>query len=133
MKALLLIISLLISGQVSAFSNALSVDRALTKNLLLSFPNEQKITPKDSDFNVVNYVLMSNDEGQRWAVVTLKNTASGSRSFEQNQLLALFANGTRRAPLEYKLNFEGDETQSITLSFGDDKFPILSIYSSQDL
>jgi len=66
-------------------------------------------------------------------VITLTNTSSGNRMLEHNHLMALFADGKRRNPLEYKLHFEGNETQSITVSFGESKFPILSLYSSQDL
>lgn len=129
MKSLFLS-SLLIATSVTAQESALTIDRAVTKNLQLSFPNDNNVKPKTSDFDVVNYVLMSNEEGERWAVVTLRNTASGSRSFEQGHLMALFANGSRRTPQEFKLNFSGDEVQSMTLNFGENNFPILAIYAS---
>lgn len=108
----------------------LTVDRSIPSNLNLSFPNEDKINPKESDFEIVNYVLMSSEEGARWSVLTIKNTASGSRTLEEQHLMALFANGVRRSPLELALNFKGNETQSITVSFGSHKFPILTIYSN---
>ena len=110
----------------------LNVDRALSPNIHLSFANDDDIEPKDSDFAILNYVLMSNEVGQRYAVITLVNTSSGHRSLEQDHLIALFADGTRRAPTAEKLNFKGNEIQSITVSFGASKFPILAVFSSND-
>ncbi len=113
-------------------SEVLSVDRSVSRNIKLSFPNDRNITPKLSDFEINNYVLMSNEEGERWAVITITNLSSGNRMLEEQHLLALFANGDRRSPLEYKLRFAGNETQSFTVSFGESKFPILLIYSSNE-
>lgn len=114
-------------------SDTLIVDRAVSQTLDFSFPNDHNIKPKESDFEVLNYVLMSNETGERWSIVTLRNTSSGSRTFEQHHLMALSANGNRWSPSEHKLNFEGNETQSITVFFGEHKFPILNVYTSNSL
>jgi hypothetical protein len=108
----------------------LTVDRTVSKNIQLSFPNDNNIKPKKGDFEIINYVLMSNEVGERWSVITLTNLSSGNREFAHDHLIGLFADGSRKNPLKYKLNFKGQETQSITVSFGEHKFPILSIYSS---
>jgi hypothetical protein len=105
----------------------LNVDRVISNNIELAFPNDKGIKAKSSEFKLVNYVTMSNDLGERWAVLTITNTSSGNRMLEQDHLLGLFADGERKAPLELKLSFEGHETQSTTVSFGESKFPILSI------
>jgi hypothetical protein len=99
-------------------------------NLELAFPNDSNVKPETSAFELVNYVLMSNESGERWAVITLRNSSSGSRVLNQKHLMALFANGRRKSPRELKFNFEAQETQSITVSFGTSKFPILSISSA---
>jgi hypothetical protein len=109
---------------------ALTIDRAITSKLLLSFANDKNIQPKASEFDVTNYVLMSNASGERWAVVTLTNMASGARVFEHQQLMALFADGQRTSAGEFKLNFSANETQSFTLAFGENKFPILALYAN---
>ena len=114
-------------------TEVLSVDRSVSKSINLSFPNDSNIYPKEGDFEIVNYVLMSNELGERWSVITLSNLSSGNRSLEHDHLMALFADGSRISPLEFKLNFNGNETQSITVPFGEHKFPILGIYSSNDL
>ncbi|PKG80915.1 hypothetical protein CXF85_21175 [Colwellia sp. 75C3] len=111
----------------------LTVDRSISKSIQLSFPNDINIKPKKGDFEIINYVLMSNEIGERWSVVTLTNLSSGNREFSHDHLIALFADGSRISPLQYKLNFKGQETQSITVSFGVHKFPILSIYSSNEI
>nr|WP_306272389.1 hypothetical protein [Pseudoalteromonas carrageenovora] len=110
----------------------MNVDRAIPNSMHLSFPNDNNITPKKSDFSILNYVLMSNEEGERWAVITLTNLASGKRELNQEHLLALFADGSRLTPSDFKLGFNGDQTQSVTVSFAEHKFPILSVYSSND-
>lgn len=108
-------------------TEALTIDRSVLSNLELAFPNDKNVKPQSSAFELINYVLMSNESGERWAVITLKNSSSGNRVLEHKHLMALFANGKRKNPLALKLNFEAEETQSITVSFGSSKFPILSI------
>ncbi len=107
----------------------LSIDRVIPNNFDLVFPNESNIQPEQSDFSVNNFVLMSNDSGERWAVVTLTNMASGQRSLTNKHLMAIVANGQRIAPLEFLQSFRADETLSLTISFGESKFPLLSVYS----
>ena len=128
----LLFLLILCANVFAAQNNVLNVDRAIPNSMQLSFPNDNNITPKKSDFSIVNYVLMSNEEGERWAVITLTNLASGKRELNQDHLLALFADGSRLTPSEFKLGFNGNQTQSVTVSFAEHKFPILSVYSSND-
>jgi hypothetical protein len=105
----------------------LTVDRVIPSNIGLSFPNDNNTKPKLGDFKLIHYVVMSNDIGERWAVITLNNTSTGTRTLVSDHLIALFANGERTKPSEFRLSFGGEETQSITVSFGKNKFPILSI------
>jgi len=132
LKSLILLMFLALSLEAYD-AEVLIVERTVSKNIDLSFPNDENLKPKTGDFKVVNYVLMGSEAGERWSVVTLTNTSSGNRMFDQDQLMALFADGIRQNPLEYRLHFKGNETQSITVSFGNHKFPILSIYTSSDL
>ncbi|CAM2893186.1 hypothetical protein [Pseudoalteromonas distincta] len=136
-KALVLIF-IVFSSAVAAntshtLNSVLNVDRAIPSSIHLSFPNDNNIMPKKSDFTILNYVLMSNNEGERWAVITLNNLSSGNRELNQDHILALFADGSRLTPIEFKLGFKGSETQSVTVTFAEHKFPILSVYSSNDL
>jgi len=114
---------------VASESEVLTIDRTVSKNLNLSFPNERNVHPAKSDFEIVNYVLMSSESGERWITITLKNLASGTRTLEREHIMALFANGKRRSPRGYELNFKGHEIQTFIVSFGESKFPILAVYT----
>ena len=129
-KAWILMLVILSSSVLANTENVINVDRAIPNSLHLAFPNDANITPKKGDFNVLNYILMSNNEGERWAVITLTNLSTGNRELNEDHLLALFADGTRLPPQPFKLSFKGNETQSVTVSFAEYKFPILSVYSS---
>ena len=128
LKFIMLTIGLLSSGMAMAVDDVLTVDRSVSGSFQSSFPNENNIQPDISDFKVLNSVLMSNEAGERWAVITVENLASGQRTLNQNQLMALFANGERLTPHIFKRRFLANEILSITLTFGEHKFPILEIY-----
>jgi hypothetical protein len=128
--AVLVFITFLTNANENA---VLNIDRSVSKNAEFSFPNNKNVKPKQSDFELINYVIMSNELGERWAVLTLTNTSSGNRMLEQANIMATFADGKRQTPLDFKLNFEGKETQSITVSFGKSKFPILSIIAETEI
>lgn len=111
--------------------DALSIDKAITQDIDFQFPNDNNINPDVSDFEIINYVTMSNEQGTRKATVTLHNSSSGNRIFVSKQIMALFANGDRLSPIEKKVTFKGKETQTITLHFGKHNYPILSVYTRQ--
>ena len=130
MNRFLLTVMMLCSfSGLAVAQDVLTVDRSVSGDVETVFENEKDIEPHHSDFKVVNYVLMSSEGGARWAVITLNNTSTGSRIFQENQLLALFANGERHPPLKYSRTFNGLETVSLTLAFGVNVFPILEIYT----
>ncbi len=136
LKKIVVLSLLTISSQTGLASNyaeddALSIDKAITSDIDFQFPNDNNIYPDTSDFKIVNYVTMSNEQGARRVTVTLLNTSSGNRIFVSKQIMALFANGDRLSPVERKVTFKGKETQTITLSFGTHHYPILSVYTRQ--
>lgn len=112
-----------------AADDVISVDRAIPYSSELAFPNEQNLAPEISDFSVNNVTLMSNDAGERWAVLTITNDASGRRTIQHKHLMGLVANGERVHPAEFSQSFNGGETLSLTVYFGESKFPLLSVYS----
>ncbi|BAJ01271.1 hypothetical protein [Shewanella violacea] len=112
-------------------SDVFSVDRIVSNDVELKFTNDGDIQPKISEFIVVNYVLMSNEKGDRRAVVTLENQSSGSRIFKSDQVMALMGDGRRLSPHTYKQKFKRGESISMTLLFGNNKSPILQIYTRQ--
>lgn len=119
------------AGDNQTDNDALSIDKAITQDIDFQFPNDNNIYPDISDFEIINYVTMSNEQGVRKATVTLHNSSTGNRIFVSKQIMALFANGDRLSPIERKITFKGKEAQTVTLHFGNHNYPILSIYTRQ--
>lgn len=44
-------------------SEVLNIDRAISQGVNFSFPNTKNIEPKQNNFELINYVIMSNDLG----------------------------------------------------------------------
>lgn len=119
----------LVSVTALADNEALSIETRLPAGFELAFPNESNTQPEISDFTIVNFVPMSNEEGERWVVITVTNTASGRRTLNQNHLMALVADGSRIHPQELSQSILANETLSIVINFGISKFPLLNVYS----
>lgn len=113
-------------------NEALSVETPLPSNLQLAFPNESNIQPEESPFVVESVVPMSNELGERWAVVTLRNSVSGRRTLNHKHLMALVADGTRLHPEPFTQSFLANESLSIVVNFGLRKFPLLDVYSREE-
>lgn len=114
------------------YNDVLTIDRSVINSSQLQFPNDKKIYPNRSDFEVINYVLMSSPIGERWATVTLRNNADGKREFNNRMVMALFANGKRKKPQFHKYSFDGNEILTVSLNFGVSKFPLLEVYTRHD-
>ena len=132
LRLLYIFILMLFSQGLAAEDTVLSIDREVSGDIPAFFPNENDVAPTEGDFEIVDYVLMSSELGERWAVVTLENMSAGKRLFESEHIHALFANGKRRAPHEFTHSFKGKEVVSVTLQFGISKFPILEIYTRNE-
>ena len=122
---------ILFACSFGAYANedVLSVDTIVSNSFDLVFPNESNIQQEQSDFKVNNFILMSNEAGERWVVVTMSNTSSGRRSLTHKHLMAIVADGQRIAPIEFIQSFKANETLTLTINFGMSKFPLLSVYS----
>lgn len=112
-----------------AADDTLSIDKMVPQTEVFAFANDANVQPELGDFEVNNTVLMSNEKGERFAVVTISNLASGRRTITEKHLLALLANGTRIAPEAFQQPMLGQQTLSLTVAFGEHKFPILQVYS----
>ncbi|GAA4348691.1 hypothetical protein [Kangiella taiwanensis] len=132
MPIVLTITSLLIASALDANNyerDALTIDKSVNQDLEFQFPNDNSVYPEISDFEVVNYVTMSNEYGERKVTITLHNTSTGNRIFVSDQVMALYANGERVTPYQEKVSFKGKETQTLTLTFNSSKYPILKVYT----
>ena len=127
---------LLISASFISFSKAepesvessvLTPDETIIGSELIEFPNESRIYPNISDFKLLSSIKMSNLKGERWATITVRNEAHGKRTLTQDHILALFADGSRNFPLSFEQEFKSQQTISLLVNFGVNKFPILKI------
>ena len=88
---------------------------------------EKDIVPKRNDFEILEYALMSSNQGHRYALVTIKNTSSGYRKMKKEHLVAILANCKRVYPMSFELSFEGNEVITKEVNFGLNGFPIIKV------
>lgn len=113
-------------------SRALTFEPTPYQNSELFCENDNDILPEKNDFELVHYSIMSSEEGERYAFITLHNTSSGQRLFNQNQLLAVLGDCSRKHPFDIEKKFVGDETISLQVKFGFSRFPILKLITTRD-
>jgi len=109
--------------------DVINIDPGLPAFNKYPFQEINILEPNKSDFSILNQIFMSNANGERWATITLKNLSSGQRIFSTNQLIAVFADGTRSYPEHIELKLSGNEVSTFVFYFGKHKFPILYIYT----
>lgn len=105
----------------------LTIDEPIPDAVNLEFSNVSKLLPKISEFTVLSSILMSNISGERWATVTIKNASQYQRLLDNEHIVAIFANGEKRNPIQAKHKFSGQEEITMVINFGKNKFPILRV------
>lgn len=70
---------------------------------------------------------MSNALGERWALVTVKNTSSSAHVLNNEHIAASFANGTKHFAVNLEERIFGGMTRSLAVFFGQSDFPVLRI------
>lgn len=93
----------------------------------LHFQDEDKIKPGPSVFEIVDKYYMSNGLGERWAVMTIKNTSAGKRLLKNDNIVATYANGDQSYAQNLDETLDGNEIVTKAVLFGMHKFPILHI------
>lgn len=105
----------------------LTIDESIPESLNLEFSNANDLEPKVGEFKVLSSILMSNLTGERWATLTIKNQSSYQRLLDREHIIAIFANGAKRNPIQAKHKFSREEETTMIINFGESKFPILRI------
>ncbi len=127
---LLFIVFLFVFSNTAFASDPLIIDRQLPSNIQLNFPNPNQIVPQRSDFEIINAIPMSSDSGERWVLLTIRNLVNGNRTINQQQLMAIMANGDRVFPAKFSQIFKSEETLSVTIYFSNSDFPIVQVISN---
>ncbi|WP_152390054.1 hypothetical protein [Azotobacter salinestris] len=123
---------ILFSGCVFAFDNekdkSIRFEETPLKNADIHCDNDDDLLPERNDFELIDYSVMSNEQGERFALVTIKNKSSGQRFFVNNDLVALLGNCSRVLAHEfepYRLN--GGEQITKQIYFGFQRYPIVKL------
>ncbi len=135
MTRLFLSLSLLLS--LSAFAHesepspSLFFDKPIAKEFAAQFEIEEDLHPEQSPFRVVDFAFMSNEQGERWAMVNVLNTASAPRSIVVNHIYGLFADGSYRKPKTLAQRIDGGTTQTVLIPFGVSKTPLVKLIARE--
>ncbi len=103
----------------------LTFDDPIPGSLYIEFTDADELLPKIGDFKIISSLFMSNQLGERWATLTVLNQSSSQRLLDRKHIVALFADGEKRHPIEIEHTFYGKEQITLTINFGKSKFPIL--------
>jgi hypothetical protein len=87
----------------------------------------KRLKPEANDFELVQYAPMSNKIGERWVLITVKNTSSGHRFLRSEHIVATFTNEEQANPIDLKESVDPGEIFSKTIFFGIKKFPVLML------
>lgn len=111
--------------------DVLTPDEHIIGQELIQFDNPQRIFPAKSNIKLIHSLMMSNNQGERWATVTLTNQSQGRRTLDHKQLLAVFADGSRHFAAPFVVDFEAKQTLTHIVKFGHHKFPIIRLVTRQ--
>ncbi|MCG8017177.1 MAG: hypothetical protein JAY97_13275 [Candidatus Thiodiazotropha sp. 'RUGA'] len=122
---LLLMFALTIQAEEIPENEVLTLDDPIPGSLYLEFTDADDLLPKIGDFKIISSLFMSNQLGERWATLTILNQSSSQRLLDRHYIVALFADGEKRHPINIEHTFYGKEKITLTINFGKSKFPIL--------
>lgn len=97
------------------------------KSVELNCEQDKHITPKRGDLILENYALMAANNGERVALITIRNGASGQRIFNQEHIVAVLGDCSRILPQAFELRLSGREQRSLQIYFGQQQQPILQL------
>ena len=93
----------------------------------LNFKDKDDLQPVASKFKIVEYSLMSNDKGDRWALITVQNTDSKKQKISDDNFVAVFADGERRHAKNFYELVEPNAKLTEAIFFGKSNFPVILI------
>ena len=79
-----------------------------------------RLLPKPNDFEILHFAPMSNNNGERWVLITIKNKAAGHRMLKSEHIVATFANGYQRNPTNLNESVEAGQNLTKQIYFGVD-------------
>ena len=109
--------------------NILLFDENTPRQDTFSFDIEEseRLKPRANDFELIHYAPMSNKKGERWVLITVKNTSTGRRFLKSEHIVATFVNEEQINPRDLNESVDGGDVSSKTIFFGVTKFPIIML------
>lgn len=105
----------------------LHFDQPQTPLTSLLFKHDDELKPVPNDFRIIEVSYLSNNIGERWAIVTFKNKSAGQRFLKNEAIVATFADGVQVNSLNLSETFKGNERLTKAVFFGIHRFPIVSV------
>jgi hypothetical protein len=87
----------------------------------------ERLKPRANDFELIHYAPMSNKNGERYVLITVKNTSGGRRFLKSEHIVATFVNEKQINPIDLNESVDGGKVFSKTIFFGVNKFPIVML------
>lgn len=131
--AVLMMGGVLSEASDKAVDNAISFDAMPYRNAKIHCDVPRDVHVLKSDFELVDYFTMSSRKGERFALVTIKNTSTGWRVLQHQHLVAVFADCSFVFPEKIDQRFDGSETLSVKLNLGVHRFPLIKVLMAKDV
>lgn len=96
-------------------------------NLYFDIDESDRLKPKANDFVLLHFAPMSNKIGERWVLITVKNTSAGHRILKSEHIVATFANEQQKNPIDLSESIDAGQIFSKAIFFGVNKFPIVML------
>lgn len=93
----------------------------------LDFKDEDDLQPVNSSFSLLEYSLMSNEKGERWALITVKNNSGKKQPISDDNFVAVFADGKRTHANNFYELVEPGARLTASIFFGRSNFPIILV------
>lgn len=85
------------------------------------------LQPEIGTFSLIEFRPMSNDIGERWALVSVENSSHGERFLKNRHLVATFADGRQAYARNLNDRVGGGELLSKAVFFGHSPFPLVRV------
>ena len=86
-------------------------------NFSFDVDESKRLKPKANDFKLLHFAPMSNKIGERWVLITVKNTSSGRRFLKSEYIAATFVNGEQVNPIDLDESVDAWKIVSKTIFF----------------
>ncbi len=96
-------------------------------NFSFDIEESKRLRPQPNDFEILHFSPMSNKIGERWILITVKNSAIGHRILKSEHIVATFANGDQANPINLSKSVEAGSILTKHIYFGVKKFPIVML------